>query len=220
MSENSQFYEVLSSFRTTQPQFYFQFQTGEGPHWDEGRQSLFYNDIYGDQASIFRYDFNENKVYSALIDGEPVVGFIIPVADATDEYAVGLGRRVGVVHWDGVSSKTTLKRIAFEVEETSENTRFNDAKADPAGRFYGGTMRVESAGDLFDVAAGTFYKYVKGEEAHELLHNIYVSNGMAWNQTENKFYYIDSCKFDIKEYDYDPSNGNICEYTSTLMYIL
>lgn len=73
-------------------------------------------------------------------------------------------------------------------------------------------MRVEAAGDLFDEAAGTFYKYVKGEGVHELIHNIYVSNGMAWNLSENKFYYIDSCKFDIKEYDYDPSNGNICKY--------
>lgn len=83
-------------------------------------------------------------------------------------------------------------------------------------------MRVEAAGDLFDEAAGTFYKYVKGEGVHELIHNIYVSNGMAWNLTENKFYYIDSCKFDIKEYDYDPSNGNICKYDyikSDILYI-
>lgn len=180
---------------------------GEGPHWSEEHQSLYYNDIYGDKASILRYDFKENKVYSAKIDGEPVVGFIIPVT--SNEFAVGLDRRVGIVHWDGVSSKANLIRIAFEVEVESKNTRFNDSKADPFGRFYGGTMRVEAAGDLFDVAAGTFYKYVKGEGVHELIHDIYVSNGMAWNLTENKFYYIDSCKFDIKEYDYDPSNGNI-----------
>lgn len=51
---------------------------GEGPHWDEQLQSLFYNDIYGTEASILRYDYKENKTYSAKIDGEPVVGFIIP----------------------------------------------------------------------------------------------------------------------------------------------
>lgn len=68
---------------------------GEGPHWDEGTQSLYYNDIYGKEASILRYDFKENKVYSAKIDGEPVVSFIIPVANAVDQYAVGIGRRVG-----------------------------------------------------------------------------------------------------------------------------
>lgn len=40
---------------------------GEGPHWDADTQSLYYNDIYGNEASILRYDFNENKTYTALI---------------------------------------------------------------------------------------------------------------------------------------------------------
>lgn len=108
---------------------------GEGPHWDEAKQSLFYNDIYGKEASILRYDFNENKVYSATIDREPVVSFIIPHVNTLDEYAIGIGLRVGVVHWDGKSSKATLGRIAFELDE-DKNNRINDAKADPFGRLY------------------------------------------------------------------------------------
>lgn len=68
---------------------------GTRPHWDEATQSLFYTDIYGTEASILRYDTKENKVYAATIDQEPVVSFIIPVANATDKYAVGIGRRVG-----------------------------------------------------------------------------------------------------------------------------
>lgn len=110
---------------------------GEGPHWDETHQSLFYNDIYGKEASIFRYDFAENKVYSAAIDlEEPVVGFIIPHANCTlDEYVIGIGKRVGVVHWDGVAKKAILGQIAFEIDE-DENNRINDAKADPLGRLY------------------------------------------------------------------------------------
>lgn len=110
---------------------------GEGPHWDETHQSLFYNDIYGKDASIFRYDFNEDKVYSATIDLEdPVVGFIIPHANCTlDEYVIGIGKRVGVVHWDGVSTKAILGQIVFELDE-DKNNRINDAKADPIGRLY------------------------------------------------------------------------------------
>lgn len=73
-------------------------------------------------------------------------------------------------------------------------------------------MRSEAVGDLFDVAAGTFYKYIKGVGVYELIHNIYVSNGMAWNEEENIFYYIDSCKFDVKAYDYNPSTGDICKW--------
>lgn len=38
-----------------------------------------------------------------------------------------------------------------------------------------------------------------------------VSNGLTWNEKTNKFYYIDSCDLDVKEFDYDPKSGNICE---------
>jgi gluconolactonase len=41
---------------------------GEGPHWDIERQSLYFNDIYGRTVgSVHRYDFKENKTYSATI---------------------------------------------------------------------------------------------------------------------------------------------------------
>lgn len=185
-------------------------ELGEGPHWDEMSQSLFYNDIYGTEASILRYDFNENKVYSAKIDGEPIVSFIIPVANTIDQYAVGIGRRVGIVQWDGKSTKAKLGPIAFEVDEEKTN-RFNDAKADPVGRFYGGTMRLEELGDLFESAKGTFYKYTKGEGVKDLLHNIHVSNGLAWNEKTAKFYYIDSCKLNVMEFDYNQKDGDIGE---------
>lgn len=102
-------------------------ELGEGPHWDEHTQSLYYVDIYGKESSILRYDYKENKVYSAKIDREPVVSFIIPVANAVDQYAVGIGRRVGIVTWDGFSPKAKLGPIAFEIDEPSTN-RFNDAK--------------------------------------------------------------------------------------------
>lgn len=184
------------------------------PHWDEESQSLFYTDIYGTEASILRYDLKEDKVYPATIDQEPVVSFIIPVANTTDKYAVGIGRRVGIIQWDGKSPNATVDSIAFEVEVGQNTTRFNDAKADPSGRFYGGTMRLEALGSLFEISAGTFYKYTKEEGAKDLLHDIYISNGLTWDTKTNKFYYIDSCKIDVKEYDYDPESGNICKYRS------
>lgn len=40
---------------------------GEGPHWDADSQSLYYNDIYGNEASILRYDYRENKTYTAVV---------------------------------------------------------------------------------------------------------------------------------------------------------
>lgn len=74
-------------------------EIGEGPHWDEGTQSLYYVDIHAKGDAVLRYDFREDKVYSAKIDGEPVVSFIIPVAGSPDHFAVGLRRRVAVIEW-------------------------------------------------------------------------------------------------------------------------
>jgi len=182
---------------------------GVRAHWDESQQSLYYCDVYGNESSILRYDYNENKVYTAGIDGEYVVPFIIPVANSSDKYAVGLGKRVGIVTWDGKSSKATLDSIAFEVDSEKSDNRFNAAKADPSCRFYGGTMLSEKVADPSKSAAGKVFKYEKGNGVNEVLDNIYISNGMAWDEHNNKFYYIDSGKFDVKEYDYDPNTGDI-----------
>lgn len=110
-------------------------QVGTRTHWDAEQQSLYYCDVYGNESAILRYDYAENKVYAAGIDGESVTPFIIPVANTSNEFAVGLDRRVGIVQWDGKSSKATLNSIAFEVDSDKSNNRFNAAKADPSGEF-------------------------------------------------------------------------------------
>lgn len=147
------------------------------------------------------------------LDGEPVLGFIIPVEGSKNEFAIGIGRRVGIISWDGKSPKAQLVRIALEVEkgEKYKTNRFNDAKADPTGRFYGGTMRLEECGDIFEAAEGNFYKYAKGEELSLLRTDVGVSNGLTWNAKNGKFYYIDTCTSDVKEFDYDAKTGNLCK---------
>ena len=115
---------------------------GEGPHWDIAAQSLYYNDIYGDKQSISRYDYNENKTYNATIPGEPIISFIIPVDGNSDEFIVGSGKRIVLIKWDGKSAQAKVVKTVGEVETNLPENRFNDAKCDPQGRFYGGTMRL------------------------------------------------------------------------------
>lgn len=115
---------------------------GEGPHWDVERQSLYYNDIYGDVQSISRYDYAEEKTYNAVIPGHPVISFIIPVDGTKDEFIVGSGKKIVLIKWDGKSATAPAVRTVGEVEASLPENRFNDAKCDPFGRFYGGTMRI------------------------------------------------------------------------------
>ena len=119
---------------------------GEGPHWDVGRQSLYYNDIYGDKQSISRFSYNEKKTYNAVIHGHPIISFIIPVEGTQDQFIVGSGKKVVLIHWDGKSAQAKAVTTVGEVESNLPENRFNDAKCDQFGRFYGGTMRI---GKLF-----------------------------------------------------------------------
>lgn len=115
---------------------------GEGPHWDVERQSLYYIDIYGSSQSLSRYDYNEDKTYNAKILGYPVVSFIIPVDKTSDQFLVGVGKKLVIIQWDGKSNEAKPVSVVGEVESDMLENRFNDAKCDPSGRFYGGTMRI------------------------------------------------------------------------------
>lgn len=118
---------------------------------------------------------------------------------------------MSLVEWDGTSPNGTLVGVVDEVERDRVNTRFNDAKADPKGRLHAGTMRYEECGDIFAARWGSFYRYTKATGFEMLKTHIAVSNGLCWNERTNKFYYIDSCDLDIKEYSYDPSSGNLSD---------
>ncbi|XP_035772966.1 regucalcin-like [Anopheles albimanus] len=180
---------------------------GEGPHWDVERQSLYYNDIYG--GSIHRYDYAENKTYNATIEGFPVISFIAPVKGNDRQFIIGTDRKVTLIDWDGRSETATFVRTVGEVEQGMEDNRFNDAKIDSKGRFYGGTMRLEAKGDIFEMRLGTFYRYdAAAGKFVTLKKNIGVSNGLCWNAAGDRLYYIDSCDLDVKEYHVD-ANGDL-----------
>ncbi|XP_058453862.1 regucalcin-like [Malaya genurostris] len=176
-------------------------QLGEGPVWDTDTQSLFYVDIMG--AAILRYDYAENKTYSATIDGVAPISLIILVQGKPDQYVLGTGHTLTLVSWDGRSEKATFEKTIGDLGESEKHVRFNDGKVDPQGRLYAGTMRLESMGDIFDQKEGKFYRFDGnvGGKFYEQKRDISISNGLTWDEQTGKFYYIDSAARDIKEFD-------------------
>ena len=185
-------------------------ELGEGPHWDVATQNLYYVDI--NAGKLLRYNYNENKVYKAKIEGEDLAGFAIPVEGTTDQFAVGSGRRVVIVQWDGISETAKVIKTLFEVQTGDERfngNRFNDGKCDPRGRLFAGTMRY--VGDEFEHRYGELYKYEKGGKIEVVKSDVGISNGLAWNEKTKKFYYIDTTDYEVKEYDYDFETGKACK---------
>lgn len=82
-----------------------------------------------------------------------------------------------------------------------------------SGVFFLVDLYTELEADIWEKRLGKFYRYTKNEKFVVLRDNVGISNGLTWNEKTNKFYYIDSCDLDVKEFDYDPKTGNICEYT-------
>lgn len=185
---------------------------GEGPHWDEATQSLYYIDIYGPESTILRYDLKENKTYAATVDNEPLMTFVLPVGGTDDQFLVGTKNEAKIIRWDGVSSKGDLIRTAFRIEtDMVYNNRLNDAKADPVGRFYGGTQRFAECNGPDNFPNASLYCYDRDHGVKRLRENVFISNGLTWNTKTNKFYYIDSCVYDVKEFDYNVTTGHLCE---------
>lgn len=183
-------------------------------HWDSETQSLYYADLGGVQPTLIRYDYHNNRSYSARIRNRTAfASFIIPIRCKQNQFAVGVDRNIEIIEWDGRSPEADVVRTVINVEPGDYfNTNvLNDGKADPFGRLYAGTLRSMLCTDDSNVANATFFMYTKRDGLVCLRSDVYVSNGLTWNTRQRKFYYIDSCTFDIKEYDWNPWNGQICK---------
>lgn len=75
--------------------------------------------------TIYAYNFNERRVYSATIVGETIVSFIIPIEGCPNQYAVSTGRSMSIIEWDGVSREAYKICEVFQVEPNLTSNRFN-----------------------------------------------------------------------------------------------
>lgn len=192
----------------------------DGPHWDVETQSLYCIDFTNEKPTLNRYDYHENQTYSARIRNRTEFSsFIIPISGKKNQFAVGLGRSIVIIHWNGRSEEAKVIRTVVSVEpgDYYSTNSLNVAKADPYGRFYGGTERSLFCKDDPNVANGTFFMFTEKGGIVQYRSDVYSSNGLTWNVAKKKFYYVDSCKFDIKEYDWDPSTGLICKCKIPIM---
>lgn len=159
---------------------------GEGPAWDEKTQTLFWVDII------------QKKIYAGIEVLAELDDFIGCLAPCKNGHLI-LGKRASFVDFDPVTSRQTL---LFALNEPATN-RLNDGKCDPGGRFIAGTMDMNEKDPT-----GSVYSF-DGTGARTLLHDVTISNGMAWSLDYKKFYYIDTPTRQVKAFDYDLTSGEI-----------
>lgn len=184
---------------------------GEGPYWDEGSGTLLYVDIPSGKVLRYFPETGQTKELTVAPDSTgKAVSFVLPCDDDPDLLLIGHGRSVSAVHW---SADAPLKSAgpgqAITAVDEGQQTRFNDAKCDPSGRVWAGTMGFETAPGKPEMYKGSLYRISASMEATACVDKVSISNGLAWAHDKKTFYYIDTCNLAVEGFDYDDATGEI-----------
>ncbi|MDA0196145.1 MAG: SMP-30/gluconolactonase/LRE family protein [Bacteroidetes bacterium] len=176
---------------------------GEGPVWDYRNQELWWVDITNGLLHCYRPQNNTNRSYSI---GQ-MVGAVIPC----EKSELLLAMEHGFAFFD--PQMEVLKPI-FDPESHLPKNRFNDAKCDPAGRLWAGTMMINEPRDV----EGSLYCLDSTLRVTKKLSGITVSNGLAWNKAADKMYYIDTSTQIVQAFSFDINTGNIEKQANALKF--
>lgn len=182
------------------------YRLGEGPHWDQASQKLYFVDI--EDQKILRYDPATGVANFAVVGNGPV-GFVIPVQGARNKFVAGSATDVVLVSWDGEKNVTKCAPQTLATAESNRaETRFNDAKADASGRLWAGTMGLLKDG-VFPPNVGSLYSLDADLTLKKHVTSVTISNGLAWNSDNDTLYYIDSPTYQIVAFNYNAQTGAI-----------
>jgi len=165
---------------------------GESPLWDAEQQQLFWVDIYNHRVHQYDPATGQNRYF----DTGEVVSAIAPAGE--HQLLIALRNRLALLHLD-TKEITPLKEVEFS---HPTETRFNDGKCDPQGRFWIGTCS-----DLTGQAA--LYRYDPDGSLQLMEQGITISNGLGWSPDGSTFYLTDSAQHTIFAYDFEASTGEI-----------
>ena len=165
---------------------------GEGPLWNNRDGWLEWVDI----AAPAVHAFDPCTGHNATRDPGRLVSAILPTSN---------GERVLLTDAGPVRYQPATGRLGRPVRPTghSARSRFNDAKADRAGRLWAGTMAQDAA-----TPTGALYVFAAGA-CRRADHGFYVANGMDWSPDGWTFYLSDSGVGTIYVYDVDQATGEI-----------
>ena len=178
-----------SNFTTISSQCYL----GEGPLWIAELGCFFWVDI--ERGNLHRYHLASEK-----LEIRHFPHYLAIVLDGKDgKLILGLDRKLVRYDW-----QTQEIEAVCEVEQELTLHRFNDGKVDPQGRIWIGTLST-----LFSEGAGSLYRIDTNLKPEVQLKNLTISNGMAWTEDQQTFYFIDTPTKKIQEFAFDSETGEI-----------
>lgn len=171
--------------------------------WHTAHSAVYWTDI--SRFLIHRFTPNDRCVRSWFFN-EPVTAMVL--TDREDVLAVVLGS--SVILWEPATD--TRRSFGFELDGWPK-VRLNDARADPRGSLWAGSMgnNVNPDGSSGEVVGqqGVLYRIDPNGQVSSHGSGIGVSNTLAWSPDRRTFYFGDSLANIIWSYDYDATTGEI-----------
>ncbi|PRP80215.1 putative Membrane Associated Protein [Planoprotostelium fungivorum] len=172
---------------------------GEGPAWDDQKKVLYWVDTKSKVIHVYNPFDKSDK--SIPIPGGKQVSAVIPRKKNRDEVVVTLEDGVYILN-------LTSQTLTFldHPEVTKPGNRFNDAKCDPKGRLFAGTMEDAESGK---VTGGLYVMNPESHRCHIVVPESGMSNGQAWSPDHSTYYWIDTPTGTVFSFDYDLESGAI-----------
>ncbi|SEM82758.1 Sugar lactone lactonase YvrE [Sphingomonas gellani] len=158
---------------------------GEGLLWSSRQNAVFWVDILGRRLNRLSLD-------SGDVDGwdmPDVIGWVIE-REAGEGLIAGIGRSFARLSLDPVTVD-----VIVAPEATIEGNRFNDAKADAAGRIWAGSMPFNC-----DVPTGSFYRLDPDGTATQVDSGYTIANGPAMPPSGDFLLHTDTARDTIYRY--------------------
>jgi len=167
---------------------------GEGAIWHGATQRLYWVDIFNNALHVYDPATGRDEA----INVGQAVGTVVPRRQG----GLALALHHGFATFD---LKTRQLTMVVDPESHLSGNRFNDGKCDPAGRFWAGTMAYHGE----PPESGSLYCLFADHTVRRMLENVSCSNGIVWSGDRRTMYYIDTPRFTVDAFDYDPATGAI-----------
>ncbi|WP_158263580.1 SMP-30/gluconolactonase/LRE family protein [Aliiruegeria haliotis] len=164
----------------------------EGPHWSEAHQRLLWVDILAPSFCTGDPKSGERDCIAL----PELVGCAVPHAEGG--YVVAT--ETGVKLLDEAGGLSVICRP----EADRPGNRFNDGKCDRRGRFWLGSLSIDTA-----PGQGNLWRIDPDGSATLMDSGLSVSNGMGWSPDDRVMYFADSAKREIYAYDFETESGAI-----------
>lgn len=177
---------------------------GEGILWEAATKCIYWTDI--NRFLVHRYDLRRAELKTWFFS-EPAT--CVLVTGKRDTLLLVLGSKA--LLWE---PECNVRHEPLFNLPGWPFVRCNDAAIDPRGDLWVGTMRnnVKAGGEPGEAggADGVLYRIDGSGCVSEWRRDLGISNTLLWSPDNSRFYFGDTLQNQIWSYDYDQTDGSIC----------